>query len=43
MHGLGMQTVFVNKKCNVQTYFNYHVTVVDTFIKRNTVMRMVDR
>jgi len=31
MHGRGMQTVFYE----VQRFFNYHVTVVETFIKRN--------
>jgi len=32
---IGMQTVLMNLKCNVQRYFNYHVTVVETFIKCN--------
>jgi len=35
MQGLGMQTFFMNYKRNVQRFFNYHVTVLETFIKRN--------
>jgi len=27
--------LFMNYKCNIQRFFNYHVTVVETFIKRN--------
>ena len=44
MHGLGMQTSFMNYKCNVQRFFNYHVTAIDTFIKRNIyIMHMHGR
>ena len=39
-----MQTSFMNYKCNVQRFFNYHVTAIDTFIKRNIyIMHMHGR